>query len=256
MPTDAGTDFELKGVAVRFGDLTALDGIDLVVSRGDRIALIGPSGSGKTTLLRLLNGTLRPTSGLVRGHDCDYATAPARRVRETQRRIGTIHQRFDLVDQLRVVHNVNGGRLGSWPLWKAALSLVRPLDTGPVQTALRRVGIEDKLHERTGDLSGGEQQRVAIARVLVQQPRSILADEPIASLDPARAAEIVSLLLEISVETGATLLTSLHDVNVAVREFDRIIGLRAGRLVIDKRTADLHEADLSALFRISEAVRP
>lgn len=248
--------FDLNAVGVSYGGITALAGIDLTIQAGERVAIIGPSGAGKSSLIGVLNGTVTATSGQVRALDCDYRTASARAIRATQRRIGTIHQRFDLVDQLRTVHNVNAGRLGSWPFWKAALSLVLPRDVGRVHAALDRVGIGDKMHERTGDLSGGEQQRVAIARVLVQDPLAILADEPVASLDPARGREIISLLLELTAEARVTLLASLHDVDMALNSFERVVGLRAGRIAFDKPRADLLDSEIAALYEIERATEP
>lgn len=234
----------------------ALAGVNLTVRSGERVAIIGPSGAGKTTLIGLLNGTVSASSGQVRSLDCDFARSPARRIRATQRRIGTIHQQFDVVDQLRTVHNVNAGRLGNWPFWKAALSLMLPRDVGPVRDALARVGIADKLNERTGDLSGGEQQRVAIARVLVQRPELILADEPVASLDPARGLEIMDLLLDLSAEGETTLLASLHDVDMALDKFERVVGLRAGRVAFDKRRTDLLDKEITALYTIEHQAGP
>ena len=235
-------------VRVRYGGVHALAGVTLTVNPGERVAVIGPSGAGKSTMIRLLNGTLVAHDGAVRILGRDVATASARSLREVQRRIGTIHQQFDLVEQLRVVNNVNAGRLGFWPLWKALLSLLSPRDLAPVRHALDRVGIGDKLHARTGDLSGGEQQRVAIARVLVQQPTAVLADEPVASLDPARGAEILNLLHDISVETGITLLASLHDVSLALHRFQRVIGLRDGRVAFDVAPAEVTATDLDDLY--------
>lgn len=247
--------FELRAVDVRFGTTTALADVDLTIGNGERVAIIGPSGAGKSTLIALLNGTAVATAGQVRVLGCDYARAPVRRMRTTRRRVGTINQRFDLVDQLRVVHNVNAGRLGTWPFWKAALSLLLPRDVERVRTALNRVGIGAKMNERTGDLSGGEQQRVAIARVLVQQPTAILADEPVASLDPVRGQEIMSLLIELSLETGMTLLASLHDVDMALASFDRVIGLRSGRIVFDKPRSELSSSEVDALYAIERESR-
>lgn len=248
--------FALSGVGVSYGKNTALTGIDLTVEPGERIAIIGPSGAGKSTLIGVLNGTVAATNGEVTALGCDYRRARAREIRRSQHRVGTIHQRFDLVEQLRVVHNVNAGRLGSWPFWKAALSLLLPRDVQRVQAALNRVGIGDKLHHRTGDLSGGEQQRVAIARVLVQDPVMILADEPVASIDPARGREIMSLLLELSAEAGVTLLACLHDVEMALGSFERVVGLRAGQIAFDKKRADLTDDEVDALYAFERATEP
>ncbi|MGH3467745.1 MAG: phosphonate ABC transporter ATP-binding protein, partial [Thermocrispum sp.] len=178
--------FVLHQVGVRYGMTEALIDVGLGVRAGEQVAVIGPSGAGKSTLIGLLNGTARASAGRVSLLGRDTGTLSRRELRVIQRRIGTIHQRFDLVEQLRAVHNVNAGRLGTWPWWKAAASLIWPRDVDAAREALERVGIGDKLHSRTQDLSGGEQQRVAIARVLAQRPELILADEPVASLDPAR----------------------------------------------------------------------
>ncbi|MGH3518736.1 MAG: phosphonate ABC transporter ATP-binding protein [Haloechinothrix sp.] len=247
---------ELRGVGVGYGDTVALADIDLTIEPGEQVAVIGPSGAGKSTLIGVLNGTVPVTTGAVRLLGRDTATATRAQLRAVQRRIGTIHQRFDLVDQLRTVHNVNAGRLGSWPFWKAAMSLLVPLDVHHARSALERVGIADKLHERTGDLSGGEQQRVAIGRVLVQRPEIILADEPVASLDPARGKEVMSLLLDLSAAEGTTLLTSLHDVDMALDKFHRVIGVRAGRILFDKPRSDLRDVDLRALYAFETVPGP
>jgi phosphonate transport system ATP-binding protein len=245
-----GPVFHLTGVTVRHGNVQALSDVDIVVHRGERVAVIGPSGAGKSTLIGVLNGTQAPTRGAVRVLGRDLATIGSRALRDVQRRLGTIHQQFDLVEQLRVIHNVNAGHLGSWPLWKAVLSLLRPFEVPKARQALQRVGIAEKVLERTGDLSGGEQQRVAIARVLVQQPVAILADEPIASLDPARGWEIINLLHDISIETGTTLLASLHDVDVALDRFDRVVGLRAGRIVFDTKPVQVTRELTDALYAL------
>src|SRR5215211_4276933 len=170
----APTALALSMVSVRYGAVLALAGVEFTVARGERVALIGPSGAGKSTVIRLLNGTQAATAGTVRVLDVELSTSSRRAIRAVQRQVGTVHQRFNLVDQLRVVHNVNAGRLGSWSLPRALLSLVVPQQIEQVRAALERVGIGHKLHDRTGDLSGGELQRVAIARVLVQQPAVIL----------------------------------------------------------------------------------
>ena len=247
--------FRLAAVGVRHGPWEALRHINLVVRGGESVAVIGPSGAGKSTLLRLLNGTHAPTDGHVTVLGRDLAAAAARDLRDVQRRIGTIHQQFDLVDQLRVVNNVNAGRLGSWPLWKAVLSLLLPRDAAEVRTALERVGIADKMNTRTGNLSGGEQQRVAIARVLVQRPTAVLADEPVASLDPARGKEIINLLHDISEESGTTLVASLHDVDMALDRFQRVIGLRAGTVVFDKQPPSISASDIASLYSFDMAQR-
>ena len=242
--------FEARGAAVSYGSLRALDRVDLRVERGERVALIGPSGAGKSSLISLLGGSLAPAEGQVEVLGRDLARASPRERRAVQRRLGTVRQQFDLAGQLRVVHNVNAGHLGRWSLLRAALSLLSPRDVDDARRALANVGLEEKLYERTDRLSGGEQQRVAIARVLVQGPWAILADEPIASLDPARGAEIVELMLALSGELGTTLVVSLHDVEVALGRFERVVALRQGRISYDGPPGKLSEEALADLYAI------
>ncbi len=240
--------FEARGAAVAYGSLRALDGVDLRIEHGERVALIGPSGAGKSSLLSLLGGGLAPDAGRVEVLGRDLASASPRERRSVQRRLGTVRQQLDLVGPLRVVHNVNAGRLGDWSLVRATLSLLSPRDVDGVRRALALVGLEDKLFERTDRLSGGEQQRVAIARVLVQEPWAILADEPIASLDPARGAEIIDRLLALSETLGTTLVVSLHDVDVALARFERVVALRDGRVVYDGPGRRLSERAIAELY--------
>ena len=228
----------------------ALDGFDLHVHAGERVALVGPSGAGKTTALRLATGSVRPTSGSVEvlGQDLDAATPDE--LRAVRRRVGTVYQQLDLVGPLRVVHNVNAGRLGEWGRARALRSLVRPLQADAARHALARVGIADKLFERTDRLSGGEQQRVALARVLLQEPELILADEPVSSLDPARAEEVMDLLGEVVADRNRTLLVSLHDFGLARRRCDRIVGVRDGRVAFDLPAGDVTDELGHELYRI------
>lgn len=242
--------FELKQVSQRFGQFQALQNISLQIAAGDRVALVGSSGAGKSTLLRLLNGTLFPTQGEVWALGRQLDRLSAQRLRQVQRQIGTVYQQFHLVDTLRVVHNVNAGHLGHWSFARALFSLLVPLEVETAARALSQVGIPDKLYARTDQLSGGEQQRVAIARVLVQNPLAILADEPIASLDPERSREVMALLKSLCEQTGRTLVVSLHDVEVARSYCQRMIGLRQGKIVFDAPTADVTPAMFADLYRL------
>ncbi|MDP9387554.1 MAG: phosphonate ABC transporter ATP-binding protein [Actinomycetota bacterium] len=244
--------FSLRGAGVRFGALEALAGVDLEVGAGERVALVGPSGAGKTTLLSLLNGTLTPTSGTVHVLGRDLARLRPDERRAVQRRVGTIHQQFDLVGPLRVVHNVNAGRLADWSLARAVASLVSPRDTPLAEAALRRVGMAEKLYERTDRLSGGQQQRVALARLLVQDPVAVLADEPISSLDPARGREVMDLLRDLAVERGRTLVASVHAFDYALTHFERVVGLRDGRVVLDAPAAEVDRGAAERLYRLDE----
>ncbi|MDQ6728065.1 MAG: ATP-binding cassette domain-containing protein [Actinomycetota bacterium] len=240
----------LRGVRVLCDGHPALDGFDLEVAAGERVALVGPSGAGKTTALRLCTGGVMPTSGLVSVLGQDLQEATSAELRRLRQRVGTVYQQLHLVGPLRVVHNVNGGRLGSWSRTRALASMIRPVDLGVARAALGRVGIADKLFERTDRLSGGEQQRVALARVLVQEPELILADEPVSSLDPARAEEVMDLLGEVVADGSRTLLVSLHDFTLARRRCDRVVGVRQGRVAFDLPAADVTDDLGTALYRI------
>ena len=242
--------FELKNVTKLFGSFPALTDINLQIKTGERVALIGSSGAGKSTLFSLLNGTLQPTKGQVWALGRNLSGLRPKLLRQVQRQIGTVYQQFHLVDNLRVIHNVNAGHLGRWSFPKAALSLLRPLEVDTAAQALAQVGIAEKLYERTDRLSGGQQQRVAIARVLVQNPTAILADEPISSLDPERSREIMDILRQLSQETGKTLVTSVHTIEFARSHFQRIIGLKQGRIFFDLAAKDLSDKVIEELYKI------
>jgi phosphonate transport system ATP-binding protein len=242
----------LRGVRVSYGAHTALDHVDLEVRAGERVALVGPSGAGKTTLLRICNGMVVPSEGTVTVLGCDLAAASPAERRDVRHRIGTVYQQLHLIGPLRVVHNVNAGRLAELSRRRALRSLVRPVEVDAVRDALARVGIAEKIFERTDLLSGGEQQRVALARVLLQSPDLILADEPVSSLDPARAEEVMHLLCDVVADRLRTLVVSLHDFDLARRRCDRIVGLRQGRVLFDLRPQDVDDSLGAELYRISQ----
>ncbi len=225
--------FELKTVTKQFGKFSALKNINLKIYPGESVALVGSSGAGKSTLINLLNGTINPTNGEVWVLGKNLALLKPASVRQIQKQIGTIYQQFHLIDNLQVIHNVNAGHLGRWSFWQAAISLLYPLEVTTAIRALTQVGISEKLYERCGRLSGGQQQRVAIARVLVQDPAAILADEPIASLDPERSREIIQLLCQLNAQLDKTLVTSLHEWEFARNYYGRIVGLKAGQILFD-----------------------
>jgi phosphonate transport system ATP-binding protein len=220
--------------------------ITLQIQPGERVALVGPSGAGKSTLLQLLNGSLSPSQGELRIFGEILSRSPRRR--QLQQQIGTIYQQFHLVESLRVIHNVNAGHLGRWPFWKSVVSLIFPRDRAIALAALRQVGIPEKINDRTDQLSGGQQQRVAIARVLVQNPRVILADEPIASLDPNLSHEVMALLCQLCANSNRTLVVSLHDVVLARQYCDRMIGLQNGRIIFDRPTSNVTDRQLAQLY--------
>ncbi len=244
-----GPAYELEGVGKTFGrGDVALARVSLVVAAGEHVAFVGPSGAGKTTLFRILNLTLRPSTGRLRVGGRDVAGLGGRELRALRRQIGTVYQQHNLVGRLRVVHNVLAGHLGRWSTPKALLSLLWPQEVETAAAALARVGIPDKLYARTDTLSGGQQQRVAIARVLVQDPAVILADEPVASVDPSLAAGLVRLLTDLSRERGKTLLMNLHSVDLARQFFPRLVGIRDGTVALDLPTTQVTPERLDALY--------
>lgn len=244
--------FELRQVNQEFGQFVALSGINLQIYPGERVALVGSSGAGKSTLLRLLNGTLLPSQGEVWVLGRSLNCLSPRHLRQVQRQIGTIYQQFHLVDNLQVIHNVNAGHLGRWSFFKAFLSLIYPLEIETAAKALHRVGIPEKLYARTDQLSGGQQQRVALARVLVQNPLAILADEPVSSLDPELSQEVMNLMRNLVQEAGKTLVVSLHDLDLARSHCDRIIGLQAGRILFDTPALAVSDEMIVALYRFRD----
>jgi phosphonate transport system ATP-binding protein len=176
------------------------------------------------------------------------AALSGRERRRLAARVGTVHQSLELVGRLRVVHNVNAGRLAEWSAARAAWSLVRPQGLPEVLAALERVGLVDRAFERTERLSGGQRQRVAIARLLVQQPDLVLADEPASALDPVLADRALALLGELTLARGGALVAALHDPGLVRRHCDRVVGLADGRVVLDRPVAALSAADLAEFY--------
>jgi phosphonate transport system ATP-binding protein len=214
-----------------------LNQISLGVRRGEKIAILGSSGAGKTTLFRTINGFLPILSGSISVDGVQVSGLRGRRLRKLRSQIGMISQRHDLVDRLSVHQNVMAGALGRWTTVRALRFLLRPkpAELEEAKRALSRVALERKLRSRTSDLSGGEHQRVAIARALVQQPLVLLADEPVASLDPILSGQILSLLCSLANENGFTLLCSLHQTDLAYEYFDRVIRIEAGEIALDEQ---------------------
>jgi phosphonate transport system ATP-binding protein len=251
----AAAAFDLEGAVVEFGRTMALAGVTLQIRAGEAIAVVGPSGSGKTTLLRLLNGSVRPTEGRVLVDGTPLASMSATQLRHVRASIGFVHQDLRLVPNLRVVQNVVAGRLGQMSFLQSlrAMLLAPRALAMEVHQVLERVGIPEKLYERTDRLSGGQRQRVAIARALFQQPVALLADEPVSSVDPARARDALQLLTALSHERGLTLCVSLHHLALAQEFFPRLVGLRRGRIVFDSPTNDLHAEQFDGLYELDAA---
>ena len=245
--------FELREVTVRYGNTVALDSVSLVVKAGERVGLVGPSGAGKTTLLRLLNAVVHPTTGQVRVQGKILSELSSRQLRQLRARIGFVHQDLALVPNLPVIQNVLTGRLGRQSFARALRTMLFPFpsEAEQVHDVLKRVGIEEKLYERMDRLSGGQQQRVAIARALFQEPAMLLADEPVASVDPARAKSTVELLNRLAGDQQLILCMSLHNLELARRYFPRLVGLRAGQIVFDRRSAGISDEEFARLYKLT-----
>jgi len=245
----------LDGVSVSYDNgAPAVDQISLSIHPGERVALVGPSGAGKSTILGVSNGLVLPTTGTAQVFGVATDELGHRRHRATRRRIGAIHQDFALVGSLRVASNVAAGRLGEWSTARALRSMVRRTDRDEIVRTLDRVGIAEKLWERTDTLSGGQQQRVAIARMLFQQPDLLLADEPVSSLDPARSEAILDVLVAACEDApGRALLASIHDAPLARSHFTRLIGLDGGTVVFDRPVAEVSAAMLEQLYAFESA---
>ena len=234
----------------------ALNHVSLVLAAGERVAVIGPSGAGKTSLLRLAAASLRPSEGRVEALGANPWQLSARGLKHLRARIGLIHQAPPIPLRLRVVTAVLAGRLGAWSLRRGLASLVYPADIVGARAALAQLDLSDRLFERCDRLSGGQLQRVGIARVLYQQPELLLADEPVSALDPALADLALSQLVAQSENSGATLVASLHAVDLALKWFPRIVGMRAGDVVFDAPTASVTPQMLHELYATEGAALP
>jgi phosphonate transport system ATP-binding protein len=242
----------ITGLSKSFATRRALDGVNLEVMPGEMVALIGASGSGKSTLLRHIAGLVCCDRGqgevVVHGASVQAGGRLARDIRNVRARIGFVFQQFNLVGRLPVIVNVMAGRLHRMPLWRSLLRWFRREELALGMEALARVGIREHALQRASTLSGGQQQRAAIARTLVQGARIVLADEPIASLDPESSRKVMEILARINREDRCTVLISLHQVNVAFRYCPRTVALRAGRIVYDGPSAQLTPALLRELY--------
>lgn len=240
------------GVAKTFADGTrALAGVSFGVGSGEFCVVLGPSGSGKSTLLRAVNGLTVPDAGVIRIGGC--ALSP-RTLNDLRRRVAMIYQHYALVERATVAHNVMAGALAGMPVWRAMLGLFPARDRRKACELLAAVGLEPAhLIRRVGELSGGQRQRVGIARAFMSDPQVILADEPVASLDPQTSRDIMGLLRSEARERGATVVCSLHQMDLAAEFADRIVALRQGEIVFDGAPAALTAAAKSHIYAVRNA---
>ncbi|MGD1803938.1 phosphonate ABC transporter ATP-binding protein [Dapis sp. BLCC M126] len=246
---------EVKNLDKSFKGKPALAQVNINIQVGEMVAIVGASGSGKSTLLRHLNGLEKGDKGTVYLFGTTLQTDGNfhSNIRKLRCQIGCIFQQFNLVKRLTVIENVLVGNLGRMSLVNSALHLFTKEQKIQALTALERVGILEQAYKRASQLSGGQQQRVAIARCLVQRAKIILADEPIASLDPESARKIMELLCELNRENGITIVSSLHQVQMVRRYFERSIALKNGEVVFDGKTVNLDDNNLDKLYGAAAA---
>ncbi|ORT49561.1 phosphonate ABC transporter ATP-binding protein [Vibrio sp. qd031] len=239
----------IKGLTKHYSaDDKALTNVTLNVEAGEVIGLIGPSGAGKSTLIRCINRLTEPTSGEVNFQGVNLVGLNRSSLKQSRRQIGMIFQEYALIERLTVMENVLSGRLGYVPFWR---SLMRRFPGSDIQRAyalLDRVGLSEHVNKRADALSGGQRQRVGIARALSQQPSLLLIDEPTAALDPKTARQIMRLISDICQEQQLPAIINIHDVNLAKRFVDRIVGLKAGEVVFDGTPEQLDEQQLTRIY--------
>ena len=252
MSTPAAAVADVRDVSKTYGLRKALDGVSVRVAQGEMVALIGPSGSGKSTLLRSITGLVPIDGGegavSVFGETVQQNGRTSASVRRARGKLGFIFQQFNLVGRLSLFANVMLGALARVPSWRGLLGLWPSADKERAMAALHRVGVADYAAQRANTLSGGQQQRGAIARAIVQGAQAILADEPVASLDPVSARKVMELLVELNKRDGLGVIVTLHQVDYAIRYCERVIALKAGKVVYDGPSADLDRATLIDIY--------
>ena len=233
-----------------------LDDVNLTIDDGEFVAIIGRSGAGKSTLLRSVNRMHQITSGTLTVNGTDVSTLSGKSLRRFRRGIGMVFQSFNLVTRTSVIQNVLAACVPDMPFWRVLLGAFRKADKIKALESLDKVGILDKAYMRADQLSGGQQQRVALARTLTQDPKIILADEPVAALDPVTAKQVMQDFVRINKDMGITILLNIHHVELALEYADRIIGIRAGRIVYDGPSANVDKDVLAAIYGEDETEEP
>ena len=252
MTASAAAVASVRDVSKTFGARKALNGVSVEVGAGEMVALIGPSGSGKSTLLRSITGlqNIDPGKGVIEvfGQTVQKNGRVTGQVRAARQKLGMIFQQFNLVGRLSLFSNVMLGALGRIPGWQGVLGVWPQADKRKAMEALHRVGVSEYAAQRANTLSGGQQQRGAIARALVQGARAILADEPVASLDPVSARKVMELLVELNKRDGLGVIVTLHQFDYAIRYCDRVIALKAGQVVYDGPATGLDTKQLIDIY--------
>ncbi|KVK44667.1 phosphonate ABC transporter ATP-binding protein [Agrobacterium deltaense] len=240
--------FHLKQVTRRFGNHTAVDSVNVEIPQGQMVGVIGRSGAGKSTLLRMINRLVDPSSGSIHFNDTEVSALKGAALRSWQRDCAMIFQQFNLVPRLDVLTNVMLGRLNHRSTALSLFNIFTNDERLMAIAALERLGIEHVAMQAAGTLSGGQQQRVAIARALMQSPKMVLADEPIASLDPLNAKIVMDALRDINEREGITVITNLHTLDTARNYCERIIGMSQGRVVFDGTPTELTAAAVTEIY--------
>ena len=247
----------LSGAGLQHGNgVHALRGVDLHIAAGERVAIIGPSGAGKSSLLGIMASALRPTSGDLQLLEEDPWRLSSRARQRLRSRIGLMHQAPPLPPRQRVVTAVLAGRLGQWGLGRSMVNLLHPLDIPGARAVLAQLDLADRLFAQCQQLSGGQLQRVGIARALYQDPSLLLADEPVSAMDPVLADHTLRVLCRHAESRGVTLVASLHAVELALAHFPRIIGVRAGQIAFDRPAGEVDPELLDALYANEQLVSP
>lgn len=240
---------EFKDVSLVYPNGTqGLKNVNVTINEGEFVVIVGLSGAGKSTLIRSVNRLVTPTSGELLVDGENILPYKAKDLRSLRTKVGMIFQNYNLVKRSSVMKNVIAGRLGHTSTLKSVLNLYSKEDLGLAYESLKRVNIAEKLYSRADELSGGQQQRVSIARVLTQKPKYILADEPVSSLDPPTAQQVMTYLKQINREDKITTIVNLHFIDMAMQFADRIIGMRAGEVVFDGPASTVTEKTFEEIY--------
>lgn len=239
---------EINSLTKSFGAVKALDNVSLNIDTGEMVAVIGRSGAGKSTLLRCINMLEAPSQGAIKNDELNVSALKGKKLNEWRARCAMIFQQFNLVPRLDVLTNVMVGSLCGRPFWASMFKYFPAEYRAKAVIELNKLGMTDQALQRAGTLSGGQQQRVAISRAMMQDPKILLADEPVASLDPRNTHTVMSTLREINTERGITVLVNLHSIDIAREYCCRVIGLRDGKVVFDGAMSELTDQALETIY--------